>query len=107
MYNNRFNGQGRKFKFLFILPLVALLSLIVMLLWNGILPELLHTRTITYGQAAGLFILCKILFGGFGFFGRGGHRGGPPDMRDKFMRMTTEEREKLKAQWQERYRQRK
>lgn len=106
MNYNRFNNSRNKFKLLFIIPIIALLSLIVMFLWNAILPDLLHTGIINYWQSAGLLILCKILFGGFGR-GGGRMRGGQPPMRDKFMSMTAEQREKVKANWQDRCRQRK
>ena len=42
----------------------------VMLLWNWLLPPLLHAGTINYWQAFGIVILAKILFGGIG----GAHR---------------------------------
>jgi len=80
---------------------LALVSYIVMQLWNNLLPDILHTGTITYWQAMGLFVLAKILFG----FGRGGHRGGPPWMRHKmerFNNMSPEERESFKQQMRER-----
>ena len=38
----------------------------VMLLWNWLLPPLLHAGTINYWQAFGIVILAKILFGGMG-----------------------------------------
>ena len=38
----------------------------VMLLWNWLLPPLLHAGTINYWQAIGIVILSKILFGGSG-----------------------------------------
>jgi hypothetical protein len=41
----------------------------VMLLWNWLLPPLVHVGTINYWQAFGIVILAKILFGGIG----GGH----------------------------------
>jgi hypothetical protein len=44
---------------------------LVMLLWNWLMPPLLHAGTINYWQAFGLVILAKILFGGSG----GGHYG--------------------------------
>jgi hypothetical protein len=51
---------------------LALISYVVMQLWNNLLPEIVHAGTITFWQAMGLFILCKILFG----FGRMGRFGG-------------------------------
>ena len=44
---------------------IAVFSAIVMLLWNSILPSVLHVGTITFWQAAGLLLLAKLLFGGF------------------------------------------
>jgi hypothetical protein len=54
------------------IPLVILLatlgfvafSWLVMILWNGILPAVLHTGTITFWQAAGILLLARLLFGG-------------------------------------------
>jgi hypothetical protein len=91
-------------RFIFIpLAVVAFLSLIsfvVMTLWNYLLPGILHVGVITFWQAMGIFILCKILFG----FGKGGYRGGAPWMRHKmeerFKNMSPEEKEKFKEQMQ-------
>lgn len=44
---------------------VTALGFAVMLLWNWLVPELFNGPVITFWQALGLFILCKILFGGF------------------------------------------
>ena len=44
---------------------VVAFSTVVMLLWNGILPAVLHVGMITFWQAAGLLLLARILFGGF------------------------------------------
>ncbi len=49
----------------FILIFIALGSLIIMLLWNSLLPDIFGIKQIDYLQAAGLLILSKILFGGF------------------------------------------
>jgi len=109
MYNNRFKRKGR-FSFfmpaLLLIPLLwLLLSAVVMMLWNAILPSLLHTNRITYWQAAGLFLLCKILFGGFRRMP--GRR--PPErpfgnMREKWKGMSAEEREKFRSEWRNRCR---
>lgn len=40
-------------------------SAAVMFLWNALLPEILGISTITYWQAMGIMVLCKILFGSF------------------------------------------
>ncbi|HEY9167127.1 MAG TPA: hypothetical protein VIS48_13305 [Candidatus Kryptonia bacterium] len=62
----------------FVLFFLAVGSLIVMLLWNALLPVLFGLKTIDYLQAIGLLVLAKILFGGFGrrprpFYGRHRH----------------------------------
>lgn len=93
-------------KFL-IFPLVALAFVLaagfaVMSLWNAILPAVIPAvGVLTYKQAVGLLILCRLLFGGFK--GRGGYRGGPP-WRQKMMGMSEAEREKFKNAWEERCR---
>lgn len=39
---------------------------VVMLLWNAIIPQVIGWSSITYCQAAGIFILARLLFGKFG-----------------------------------------
>ncbi len=81
----------------FIIAIAALgitaLSGIVMLLWNNILPAVLHVTTITFWQAAGILLLSKILFSGF----RGRrHMGGMmwrKKMFGKWQSMSDEEKE--------------
>lgn len=41
-------------------------GLVVMLLWNALVPSVFAGPEITFLQAVGLLILAKILFGGFG-----------------------------------------
>ncbi len=89
---------------------VTVLSFIVMSLWNNILVGVLHVGAITFWQALGIFILSKILFGGFkggGFRGgMHGHGQWKNDMREKWQgvrekwdSMAPEEREKFKQEW--------
>jgi hypothetical protein len=89
-----------------VLGLIALLSYVVMSLWNALIPSLFHGPFLTFWQAAGLLVLSKILFGGFR--GRGGHgwRGHGP-WRQKMWRrhwdsMTPEERERIRAKFKHR-----
>ena len=76
---------------------VLVFGSIVMLLWNALMPELFHLPIISFWQALGLLLLTKILFSGF--------RGGGPrshwknKMKQKWMNMTPEEREKFKQEW--------
>jgi len=44
--------------------LAAVLSLVVMVLWNHLMPQLFHLPVISYCQGLGLFILGRLLFGG-------------------------------------------
>ena len=68
---------------------------IVMLLWNWLLPPLFGWRTLTFWQALGLLALCRILFGGWG--GSGGGKGHMRHrMRERWEKMTPEEREKFR-----------
>jgi hypothetical protein len=103
-----FEGPAR---FIFIPIAVAaflsLISLVVMQLWNHLLPDIFHIGVITFWQAMGLFILSKILFG----FGKGGGRfggrpGGGPWMRkrmeEKFKTMSPEEKARFKEQMKKR-----
>jgi hypothetical protein len=106
MFNNSNSPARRKMAIRFPLLFVAAFfafSAIVMLLWNAVLPSITHLSNISYWQAAGLLLLCRILFGGMPF-GRGGHfRGGPPaHIREKLMNMNDEERAKFKEEWRER-----
>jgi Ca2+/H+ antiporter, TMEM165/GDT1 family len=70
----------------------------VMLLWNALLPAVLGVSTITFWQALGILVLSKILFGGFRC-GHGHHRCHGHDWHEKWMHLSPEEREKMKAEW--------
>ncbi len=92
---------------LFPIAAVALFSLVVMLLWNAIIPGLIGWTTLTYWKAMGLLVLSKVLFSGFPCR-RGGHPGPPwAQGRHAGMRMawwrnlTEEEREQLKERHRE------
>jgi hypothetical protein len=67
---------------------------IVMHLWNWLLPMLFGWRQITFWQALGLLVLCRILFGGFG--NSGGGSKGRRRSGERWERMTPEEREKFR-----------
>lgn len=86
------------------LLLLALAGALTMWLWNTILPPVLHVGTLTFWQALGLLILSRLLFGNFK--GRHQHygpqRGKAYFMREKWAKMTPEEREQFKQQWRER-----
>jgi hypothetical protein len=81
---------------------VALGGWIVELLWNALLPPLFGWRAVTFWQALGLLVLCRILFGGLGF--RGSHGSSVRRrMTEHWEHMTPEERERfrqgLRSRW--------
>ena len=72
----------------------AAVGLVVMSLWNWLMPALFGLRLITFWQALGLFLLGKLLFGGFrGRPGCGGHWR--KRMKERWELMTPEERERF------------
>ncbi|HKW57794.1 MAG TPA: hypothetical protein VJN42_10580 [Candidatus Acidoferrum sp.] len=92
-------------KWYFIAPLAILAMVLfawiggqlVMRLWNWLLPPLFGWHLITFWQAIGLLLLCRILFGGLGV--RGSHRSEMRHriagrMAERWGHMTPEEREK-------------
>ena len=99
-------NRRRKYRFYrparfapFMLLALAFFSLLVMLLWNALIPSIFGLPTISFLQAAGLLILSRILFGGFPG-GRHRHRKSRQwraRMAEKWDRMTPEEREQFKA----------
>lgn len=77
---------------------------IVMSLWNWLGPELFGLHTVSFWQALGLLVLCRILFGGFGFGGghRHSRRSGDRMAERWTTNMTPEERENLRRSLSER-----
>jgi len=105
MHNNRYRRrrkEGAPLFLLFFVVMLLLLSAIVMLLWNAILPPLLHVGNISYGQSIGLLILCRILFGGFRFGGPRRPYGPTNRLREKWMNMSDEEKAQFRNEWQKR-----
>ncbi|MGE5499622.1 MAG: hypothetical protein ACM3Q2_16205 [Syntrophothermus sp.] len=67
------HAKGRKwflFKISMVILFAVLFSFLVMLLWNWLMPEIFGLKTLSFLQAAGLLVLSKIIFSGFG---RGHH----------------------------------
>jgi len=85
--------RGAKFV-LFAALVAAVLSLVVMSLWNWLMPPLFALERIGFWQALGLLALAKVLFGGFR-----GRPGSPLSWRgrmiERWAQMTPEEREKF------------
>ncbi len=86
-FKARWVGRG-----VLILVAIAVLGLVVMLLWNAVVPVVFSgARSLDYRQALALLVLSRILFGGFGR--RGGIR------RRRWQRMehlTPEERARFR-----------
>ncbi len=49
---------------------LAVMGLLTFELWNNLIPVIFGLSALTYWQALGLFLLCRILFGGVGGWGR-------------------------------------
>jgi hypothetical protein len=81
---------------------IALLSLVVMSLWNWLVPALFRGPALQYWQAVGLLLLSRTLFGGLR--GRGGWHGPWRQRmwRERWASMTPEERERLREKFQHR-----
>ncbi|MEZ4886659.1 MAG: hypothetical protein R3E32_18165 [Chitinophagales bacterium] len=111
MFSNNTSDRRipRPIKGLFFLAMLALfffiLGNVIVFLWNEVLVKVTDFKTITFWQAIGLFVLARILFGGFRFgAGGGSHRWqkSRKAWRGKWMRMSEEERAEFKSKWRER-----
>ena len=84
---------------------ITLAGFVTMSLWNWLVPALFHGPPISLPQTFGLLLLTRILFGGFG-----GRRGGwaqrrrvwQQRMAGQLENLSPEEREKFRAQMQQR-----
>jgi hypothetical protein len=105
-FRGRWVGKGAAF-LVMVLALISLLSYVVMRLWNALIPELFHGPLLGFWQAAGLLVLCKILFGGLhGRHGHGHwreHRWKRQMWREQWVNMTPEERERLRSKFKHRW----
>jgi hypothetical protein len=90
------------FAILAILVLIFIGGELVLHLWNWLLPPLFGWRQITFWQALGILVLCRILFGGLGR--HGSYR---PSFRRRMearcKNMTPEERERFRQRIRERW----
>jgi hypothetical protein len=80
-----------------IVLVVALCGEVVKHLWNWLAPPLFGWHQISFWQALGLLVLCRILFGSWS--GPGGDAGRSRSRRvsaEVWERMTPEEREKFR-----------
>ena len=81
---------------------MGLLSLVVMSLWNWLVPSLFRGPALQYWQAVGLLLLSRILFGSLR--GRGGWHGHwrARMWRERWANMTPQERERFRERFQHR-----
>ena len=88
---------------IFIIPLIAVVFIAVgyvtMCLWNALMPVIFHLPLITFWQAIGLIILARLILGFGGHHRAWAHHQRGHFMREKWEKMTPEEREQLKNRW--------
>ena len=92
-------SKMRKYRVIWHVPafilVVAAAVAAIMLLWNALIPAIIGWGTINYWQAAGLLVLCRLLFGGFG---KHGHmqkrhlRGKHAHLHEKLEGMSSQEK---------------
>jgi Ca2+/H+ antiporter, TMEM165/GDT1 family len=98
-FRGRWVAKGAAFLVL-AFALLALLSFVVMGLWNALIPGLFRGPVLSFWQAAGLLVLSKILFGGLRRgHGWHGHRWRREMWLRKWESMTPEERERLRTRF--------
>jgi len=89
---------------IFLIAALAL-SFLVMLLWNGLIPDIFRGPSLTYMQALGLLVLSHILLRGWSPWR---HRNGwrrdrwKKRFEEKMSAMTPEDREKFREEWRHR-----
>ena len=93
-----------------IIVVILLTSLLVMWLWNILIPQIFSGPAITYWQSMGLIVLSKLLFGGFGrgftgrhYYSRSRDEAWKAKFREKMENMSPEEREKFRRKCSSRY----
>lgn len=75
-------------------------SVVVMYLWNWLLPDIFGLPTITFLQAAGILLLSKIIFG---FGKKGGPVHGGPSWKNKWKNMSDEQKDQWKEKFKEKW----
>lgn len=80
---------------------VFVMAFVVMGLWNWLIPALFTGPIISFWQAVGLMLLTRILFRGFAGM-QGGRFRRCGDWKEKFEKMTPEQKEKMRDLWKKR-----
>ena len=100
--NNRKKPSGIILMVLVFLIIASALAWLIMILWNNILTDVAGLKPLNFWKAAGLLLLAKILFGGFRrkkSFSSGYSKR--KHWKEKWMRMSPEERKEAKAKWRQ------
>lgn len=76
---------------------VFVMGHVIMYLWNAILPDVINAKPISFWQAVGIFVLARLLSGGF----KGGrsHNSKRNYWRNKWANMNEEERHEFRSKW--------
>ena len=88
---------------LFLLAMAALLGGLVLWLWNWLMPVIFGLPMLTFWQAVGLVVLCRLLVGNIGLGGHHHHHAhghcecgeGQNKLRECWANMTPEERQEI------------
>ena len=89
---------GAKYLFWF-LVMIAILTAVVMLLWNWLIPNLFGGKMINYWQAMGLLVLLRILTG----LGRSSTYQFTSKFRRGWHTLPEEEKERLRQKFKDRW----
>ena len=90
---------------LFLAVALSVFGVIVMLLWNALVPELFGGPLLSFWQAVGLLTLSHILLRGWAPWRYGKEwrdRRWKQKLEEKLAAMTPEEREQFKEEWKHR-----
>ncbi|UII29949.1 hypothetical protein LVD17_16755 [Fulvivirga ulvae] len=94
--NYRKKGKKVVLVLLIVTVVGAAIGLVVMSLWNWLVPDLFNGPHITFWQALGLFLLSKLFFG---ITGKKGGQHWKHKWKHKMATMSPEEREKFKERF--------
>jgi hypothetical protein len=100
MKEKRFFKPDKLKTFLFGMTGMIGFSIVILLLWNLLMPDIFGLKVISFWQAAGLLILSRVLFSPFLGGGRHHHDRHMEGFRDnpiheKWMKMSEEERQEF------------
>lgn len=77
------------------IAVAAALAAVIMVLWNSLMPAIFGLTAISYWQALGLLVLARLLFGNFGGYRRHWHGNGRNHIRERWDKMTPEQKEEF------------